>query len=167
MGRKTKTNLMKALNILAGLAFACLATGTYAQGCAGHANAKGGGTSDMASISKELKLTTEQQESFTGALAACEKDCSAMASKGGDAKAIASAKGDRFGTAISSMKASLSPEQYKQLEAMHASGKLAGLCGGEKGCCAGKTAKGACCAGKAGAQRDEKKADTNATPTIQ
>ena len=58
-------------------------------------------------------------------------------------------------------------EIFKQLEAMHANGKLAGLCGGEKGCCAGKTAKGACCAGKAGAHHDEKKADANATPTIQ
>lgn len=158
---------MKALNLIAGLAFACLATGTYAQGCTAHAHAKGGGTSDMASISKELKLTAEQQESFTSAIMACEKDCSAMASKGGDAKEMASAKEDRFGKAIASMKTSLSAEQYKQLEAMHASGKLAGLCGGEKGCCAGKSAKGACCAGKAGAHHEDKKADTNATPTVQ
>ncbi len=156
---------MKALNLIAGLAFACLATGTYAQGCSGHANAKGGGTSDMASISKELNLTAEQQESFMTALAACEKDCSAMASKGGDAKEIASAKQDRFTTAITSMKASLSAEQYKQLEAMHANGKLAGLCGDGKGCAKG--GKAGCCAGKAGAHREEKKADTNATPTIQ
>ncbi len=155
---------MNALNLIAGLAFACLATGSYAQGCAGHASVKGG-TSDMASISKELNLTAEQQESFSSALAACEKDCSAMASKGGDAKAIETAKSDRFTTVVTSMKASLSPEQYKQLEAMHANGKLAGLCGDGKGCAKG--AKAGCCAGKAGAQHTEKKADTNATPTIQ
>lgn len=157
---------MKALNLIAGLAFACLATGTYAQGCSGHASAKTGG-SDMASISKELNLTSEQQEAFVGAISACEKDCSAMASKGGDAKAISTAKEDRFKTAITSMKTSLSAEQYKQLEEMHASGKLAGLCGGEKGCCSGKSAKGGCCAGKAGAHHDDKKTDTGATPTIQ
>ncbi len=155
---------MNALNLIAGLAFACLATGSYAQGCAGHASAKGG-SSDMASISKELNLTAEQQEAFTAALASCEKDCSAMASKGGDAKAIEAAKSDRFSTTVTSMKASLTPEQYKQLEAMHANGKLAGLCGDGKGCAKG--AKAGCCAGKAGAQHTEKKADTGATPTIQ
>ena len=152
------------MNLIVGLAFACLATGSYAQGCAGHASAKGG-TSNMSSISKELNLTAEQQESFTTALAACEKDCSAMASKGGDAKAIETAKSDRFNTVVTSMKASLSPEQYKQLEVLHTSGKLAGLCGDGKGCAKG--AKAGCCAGKAGAQHTEKKADTNATPIIQ
>lgn len=156
---------MNALNLIAGLAFACLATGSYAQGCAGHASAKGTGHADMASISKELNLTAEQQESFTTAIAACEKDCSAMASKGGDAKTISTAKNDRFTTAVTSMKASLSPEQFKQLEAMHANGKLAGLCGDGKGCA--KSGKAGCCAGKAGAHHTEKKADTNATPTIQ
>lgn len=154
---------MKALNLIAGLAFACLATGTYAQGCSGHANAKGGGTSDMASISKELNLTSEQQESFVTALAACEKDCSAMASKGGDAKTIATAKDDRFKTALTSLKTSFTPEQYKNLEAMQANGKLAGLCG--EGCAKG--GKAGCCAGKAGAHHEDKKADTNATPTVQ
>src|SRR6188768_2678744 len=154
---------MKALNLLAGLAFACLATGTYAQGCAGHASAstKNGG-SDMASISKELNLTAEQQEAFTAAISACEKDCSAMAANGGDAKAIASAKEDRFTTAVTSMQPSLTTEQYKQLQTMHANGKLDGLCGDAKGCAKG--GKSGCCAGKAGAQHTEKKADTGATP---
>lgn len=156
---------MKALNLLAGLAFACLATGTYAQGCSGHASAKSGGTSDMASISKELKLTSEQQEAFTAAMSSCEKDCSAMASKSGDAKDIAAAKSDRFSQAIASMKTVLSAEQYKQLETMNANGQLAGLCGDGKGCAKG--GKSGCCSGKAGAQHTEKKADTNATPTIQ
>ena len=160
--RVHKTNQpMNALNLIAGLAFACFATGTYAQGCSGHANAKGGGTSDMASISKELKLTAEQQEAFTAAIASCEKDCSAMASKGGDAKAITTAQSDRFTTAVTSMKTSLSPEQYKQLEAMHANGQLAGLCSSGKGCAKG-AGKGGCCAGKAGAHHS-----TNSTPTIQ
>ncbi len=154
---------MKALNLIAGLAFACLTTGTYAQGCAGHASAKGG-SSDMASISKELNLTAEQQEAFSTALSSCEKDCSAMAAKGGDAAAITTAKQDRFTTTVTSMKATLTPEQYKQLEAMHANGKLANLCGDGKGCAKG--AKAGCCAGKAGAHT-EKKADTGATPTIQ
>lgn len=154
---------MNALNIIAGLAFACLTTGSYAQGCAGHASTKGGGGADMASISKELGLNDSQKEAFAAALASCEKDCSAMASKGGDAKAMATAKDDRFNTAISSLKTSFTPEQYKSLEAMHASGKLAGLCG--EGCVKG--GKGGCCAGKAGAQHTEKKADTNATPNIQ
>lgn len=154
---------MNALNLIAGLAFACLTTGSYAQGCAGHANAKGGGAADMASISKELGLNDSQKEAFAAALVSCEKDCSAMASKGGDAKAIATAKDDRFKTAITSLKTSFTPEQYKNLEAMHASGKLAGLCG--EGCVKG--GKSGCCAGKAGAHHEDKKADTNATPTIQ
>lgn len=154
---------MNALNLIAGLAFACLTTGSYAQGCAGHASAKTGGP-DMASISKELGLDDTQKEAFTAALASCEKDCSVMASKGGDAKTMAMAKEDRFKTAITSLKTSFTPEQYKKLEAMHASGNLAGLCG--EGCTKG-SGKGGCCAGKAGAQHADKKADTKATPTIQ
>ena len=117
----------------------------------------------MASISKQLGLNDSQKEAFSAALASCEKDCSAMASKGGDAKAIATAKDDRFNTAITSLKTSFTPEQYKDLEAMHANGKLAGLCGA--GCAKG--GKAGCCAGKAGAHREDKKADTGATPTIQ
>lgn len=155
---------MNVLNLLAGLAFACLTTGSYAQGCSGHASAAKGGGADMASISKELGLNDGQKEAFATALASCEKDCSAMASKGGDAKAIATAKEDRFNTAITSLKTSFTPEQYKQLEAMHASGKLASLCG--TGCSKDGKA-GGCCAGKAGAHHSEKKAETGATPTIQ
>lgn len=156
---------MNAFNLIAGLAFACLTTGTYAQGCAGHANAKGHDHADMASISKELGLNDKQQEAFTAALASCEKDCAAMASKGGDAKAITAAKDDRFSKVVTSMKTVLSEEQYAQLETMHASGKLQGLCGGGKSCAG--AGKSGCCAGKAGAQHAPTKANTAATPTIQ
>ncbi len=159
-------NQMNLMNLVAGLAFACFATGTYAQGCGSHASAAKGNPSDMATVAKELKLTAEQQEAFTTALAACEKDCAAMASKGGDAAAITTAKEDRFKSAVASMKGTLSEEQYKQLEAMHASGKLAGLCGDSKGCGKG-SGKAGCCSSKAGAQHTEKRAETGSTPSIQ
>ncbi len=157
---------MKALNIIAGLALVCVAATTSAQSCAGHANAKGGANYDMASLSKELKLTAEQQTAFSTALSACEKDCSAMASseKKMDAGMMAEKKSGRFNQVITSMKDVLNADQYAQLEKLNTSGKLMGLCGGEKGCCAGKAAKGACCAGKPGAHAEPAKVDA---PTMQ
>ena len=157
---------MNAFKIIAGLALVCATATTNAQSCAGHANAKGGADHGMASVSKELNLTAAQQTAFTTALSACEKDCSAMAStdKKADASAMAEKKAGRFNQVITSMKDVLSADQYAQLEKMNSSGKLMGLCGGEKGCCAGKAAKGACCAGKAGAHAEPAKTDA---PTIQ
>lgn len=160
---------MKITKWIACLAFAGLAGSSYAQSCAGHAHAEGG--HDMASISKELGLTTEQQAAFTKALDACQKDCTAMASKGGDE--VGEKKQARFNEVIVSMKEQLKPQQFSKLEAMNAAGQLNGLCGeGGKGCCAGKSAASgkSCCAGKAHAaapaEHKENKAETGSSPSL-
>jgi len=165
---------MNALKLIAGLAFVCLAGTGYAQGCAGHAQVgKGGAGYDMATVSKELNLTEEQQTAFTEALTSCEKDCAAMASTGKakDPAGLAEGKATRFNAALASLKSVLNADQYTKLQEMNTSGKLAGLCGGgdAKGC--GKSsAKGGCCAGKAGASAQPAKApkaETGSSPTIQ
>lgn len=152
---------MKALNLIAGLAFACLATGSYAQSCSGHAHAKTE-KDPVSSVVMELKLDADQQAAFRNALAACEKDCHAMASADTKPELLKASKTSRFNEAIASMKSSLSAEQFSQLEEMNKNGQLAGLCGeGSKGCCAGKASKAGCCAGKA-----SNKADAGSSPTI-
>ena len=141
---------MKALNLIAGLVFACLATGTYAQSCAGHAQADAAaGKTTVESLSKELDLDAKQQEALKSALATCEKDCAAFAAKDVPAEQLTGMKKDRFNEAIASLKGSLSSEQFARLDAMNQKGQLSGLCG-TQGCAKG--AKAGCCAGKAGAQ---------------
>lgn len=141
---------MKALNLIAGLVFACLATGTYAQSCAGHAHADAAaGKTTVESLSKELALDAKQQDALKAALATCEKDCAVIAAKDMSAEEVTATKKERFNEAIASLKSTLTPEQFTKLDVMNQKGQLSGLCGAQ-GC--SKGTKAGCCAGKAGAQ---------------
>ncbi len=145
---------MNALKLIAGLALACMTTGSFAQ-CSGHA--KEGAKADMSNagmsmLTKELGLSADQQTAVSAALNACHKDCSDMASASKDmtTEDMAAKKDARFASAVEAMKTSLTPEQVTKLDALNKSGKLASLCSVDgKGCGSGKAAKGACCADKA------------------
>lgn len=160
---------MNLLKTITGIALICATGTTYAQGCAGHANAGKATGYDMATLSKELKFTAEQEATFTRALSVCQKECSAMgtASTTEDAEILTKRKSERFNETVLTMSKVLDKDQYSKLEAMHKSGQLAGLCGTGatgKGCASG-AAKGGCCAGKAGAKAT--KADEQKAPVIQ
>ena len=138
---------MNLLKLIAGLAIACMTTAAYSQGCAGHsaATTQTIAPDPMASLTKELNLTADQQKSFTTAMASCEKDCAAMASIK-DEKEFTSKKESRFKESATAMRATLTSDQTKRFDEMNASGELMKLCCGGHGCCAGKTS--GCCAGK-------------------
>jgi len=145
-------NLMKALNLIAGLAFACMATTTWAQNCAGHGHASATeGKTTVESVGKAVQMNEKQMQAFKLALATCEKDCMAMASNDekGSAK-MAVVKQDRFNQAIASMKDHLEEAQYVKLETMRKNGELAGLCSAD---CSAKAGKSGCCAGKSGSAK--------------
>jgi hypothetical protein len=161
---------MKFLNLIAAAAFAIAVNGLQAQSCGGHAKAAAQ-EDGMSMLVRELDLSAEQQKSVSAALDACHKDCEGMASASTKAspEELTAKRTARFSTAVESMKASLKPEQSKKLDELHASGRLASMCGtGSKaGCCAGKAAKsGGCCAGKSG-HAPAKAPSTSATPSIQ
>ena len=163
---------MNALKLIAGLALACMTTGSFAQ-CSGHA--KEGAKADMSDagmsmLTKELSLSVDQQTAVSTALNACHKDCSDMASASKDmtTEDMATKKQARFATAVEAMKTSLTKEQAAKLDELNKSGKLNILCSADgKGCCAGKAAKGACCADKAKkAGLEERKPATKGEGTV-
>jgi hypothetical protein len=163
---------MNALKMIAGLALACMTTGSFAQ-CSGHAKegAKADmGNAGMSMLTKELGLSADQQTAVTAALNACEKDCSDMASASTEmtTEDMAAKKQARFASAVEAMKTSLNPEQVAKLDALNKSGKLNSLCAANgKGCCAGKSAKAACCADKAkSAGLQERKPATKGEGTV-
>jgi hypothetical protein len=167
---------MNALKLIAGLALACMTTGSFAQ-CSGHAKAGAKtdmGNAGMSMLTKELGLSAEQQTAVSAALDACHKDCNdmAMASKDMTTEDMTAKKEARFASAVEAIKASLTKEQAVKLDALNKSGKLTSLCSADaKGCCAGKAAKGACCADKAKAEglqeRKPTKGEGAVAPTMQ
>lgn len=163
---------MNALKLIAGLALACMTTGSFAQ-CSGHG--KEGAKAEMSDpgmsmLTKELGLSADQQTAVSAALTACHKDCSDLSSASKDmtTEGMAAKKEARFASAIEAMKTSLTKEQAIKLDALNKSGKLNGLCSSDaKGCCSGKAAKGACCADKAkAAGLEERKPATKGEGTV-
>ncbi len=144
------TPTMNALKLIAAVAIASMTTAMYAQTDAVATEAQAPGNDAMAMVSKQLNLSADQQATFTKLLSSCDKDCAAIASKGGEK--VGDRKMARFDRTIAAMKDVLNPDQQKMLDTMKAKGELSGLCAsGGKACCAGKSAKG-CCAGKAHAE---------------
>src|SRR5262245_5578034 len=92
---------------LAGLSSLCITDIIRAQSCGEHA-AHMASNEGMATVTRTLNLTTDQQATFGKALDACQKDCATVQGEQADAKAKRAA---RFDSALASMRASLDAEQ--------------------------------------------------------
>lgn len=135
---------MKTMKLIAGVAFACLMHLSYAQ--TGTASDAHDGDA-MATISKELALTPEQQSSFTKAMDACQRDCASIDARGQEKGA--DMKKQRGEQLMTNLRAMLTAEQAKKWDAMKAKGDLNALCGADGKACCAKGGGRACCAGHA------------------